>query len=251
MTVNNIYNNMQEKLVENFNLNEKEAKVYLASLSMGRSKVSEIAKEAQLNRITTYEILKRLSQRGIANKTVIKDTIYFQVVEPQLLINKLERQTEIARETLPQLNLLIGMKKGRPKVNYYEGAEGIKTVYEDTLMCKEKVIYNITNVENLLNQIGKDFLDNYIKKRVRRKIRVKVLVPDNPISRQNVKYSKKVLREYKFFNEKAFPIPNEIMIYDNKILLLSFSSKIGVIIEDNEISQSIKSMWNMIWMKSK
>lgn len=250
ITVNNIYNNMLEKIVENFNLDEKEAKVYLASLSMGRSKVSEIAKEAQLNRITAYEILKRLSQKGIANKTVIKDMIYFQVVEPKLLINKMERQTEIAREILPQLNLLVGAKKGRPKVNYYEGIEGMKTVYEDTLLCEDKAIYDITNGEKLFNCFGKDFMDNYIKKRVRKKIKIKVLVSDNPSSRQIVKNSKQVLREYKFFDEKNYPIPNEIMIYDNKIILLSFTSKIGVLIEDDEISQSIKIMWNMVWNKS-
>lgn len=238
---------MIEKIIENFNLNEKEAKVYLACLELGKSKVSEIAKKAQLNRITAYEILKRLSQKGIANSITYKDITYFQVINPEKLVEKIQRQAELAREALPELMLISKTGKGKPKVDYYEGVEGLRTVYEDSLSSQEKIIYNIANVENLIKGVGKEFLDNYIKKRTRKKIKVKVLIPDTSYNRQYAQERKGQLREVKFFKNKEIIIPNEIMIYDDKISLLSFSSKIGVIIQDKEIAQSIRSMWHVFW----
>ena len=242
---------MLEKVTENFNLDEKEAKVYVAALSLGKSKVSEIAKKALLNRITTYEILKRLARRGLATSVTYKRITYFKVIDPDQFLVKLERQAELAREALPQLLLFKNAGKGKPKVEYFDGIEGIRSIYEDTLNCKEKTIYNVANVENLVESVGNDFLDIYIKKRIKKEIRVKVLIPDNKTAHEYIENEKfqNPLREFKFFDEKKFPVPNEIMIYDNKVIMLSFTSKIGVVIEDHDIAKSLRSLWKLLWEK--
>jgi len=240
-----------EKVIENFNLGEKEAKVYLANLSLGRSRVSEIAKKAQLNRITTYEILKRFKQKGIATSVTYNNITYFQTVSPERIIEKMERQVALSKELLPQLLSLKDQSKTRPNLEYYEGKEGVKAIYEDTLSSKDKIIYNIAHPTNLTNFIDNDFLQNYIKKRVRKKIKVKVLIPEDEAKQKYTKEVKTALREVKIFNNIRYPVPNEIMIYDNKIALLSFSSKIGVVMEDPEIVQSLKSIWQVLWDSAK
>lgn len=242
---------MMEKIIENFNLEEKEAKVYLASLSLGKSRVSDIAKKAQLNRITTYEILKRLTSKGIANNIVHKKIIYFEVIDPKQFLKKIERQAEMAKEVIPQLLLIKNISNKQPRVEYFVGVEGLKIVYEDTLNCQEKIIYNMANIENLIAFFGNDFLNTYINKRIKKGIRVDVLIPNNEFAQKYIKNEKQInpLRNYKFFNDEQFPIPNEIMIYDNKIILLSFSSRIGVIIEDHDIAESLKSIFKLLWNK--
>jgi sugar-specific transcriptional regulator TrmB len=242
---------MIEKIIENFNLGEREAKVYLAALSLGKSRVSDIAKKARLNRITTYEILKRLTNKGIANNIIYKKIIYFEVIDPKQFLHKIERQAELAREAIPQLLLLKNTSNKQPRVEYFVGVEGLKVLYEDSLNCKNKIIYNMANIKNLINFFGKDFLNTYIKKRIRKEIQIKVLIPNDEIAKKYIENEKKrnSLREYKFFNNKKFPMPNEIMIYDNKIVLLSFSSQIGVIIEDNNIAKSLKSICRLLWEK--
>jgi len=44
---NNMITKMIKELVENFELTDKEAQVYLANLKKGKSKVSDIAKEGK------------------------------------------------------------------------------------------------------------------------------------------------------------------------------------------------------------
>ncbi len=238
---------MINELINNFYLSEKEAKIYLACLELGRCRVSRIAKKAELNRVTAYEVLKRLSQMGIAQSAVYGDVQTFTVVPPETLIEKQESRLSVAKKILPELSLLTASKKHKPNISFYEGAEGIRSIYEDTLACKEKVILNITHPQNLLQTIGDDFFAQYVKKRTRKHIVVQVLLPD---TKENKKYKKETAttkRQIKFFDQVKYPLPNEILVYDNKVALLSFSSFVGVIVEDNDIVQSVKSLWQMVW----
>jgi HTH-type transcriptional regulator, sugar sensing transcriptional regulator len=238
---------MLKQIIENFDLTEKEAKVYLAGLKCGKSKVSTIAKEAGLNRITTYEILKRLAYRGLAGGITYDKLTYFQVVDPDTLINKRERQLNLAKNFLPNLLALKNSDGNRPKIDFFSGVEGIKTIYEKTLTTKKKIIYNITNIQNLTSVLDKSFLDDYFEKRTKRKIKVKVLLPQTGLEPQYLNDNEKLLREVKIFDSKKHNIPNEIMIFDDKVAMLSFSSKMGVIIEDSEMASSMLAIWQIMW----
>lgn len=242
---------MFQELINNFYLSEKEAKVYLATLELGRSRVSIIAKKAGLNRVTAYEVLKRLSQMGIAYSAVYSGVQTFTVVPPEILIEKQEGRLAVAKNILPELSLLTASKKQKPSILFYEGTEGIRSIYEDTLACTGKIILNITNPNNLLQTIGKDFFAQYVKKRTRKHIRVQVLLPNTKENQEYKKEKTSALRQINFFDVEKYPLPNEILIYDNKIALLSFSSSIGVVVEDKDIAQSVKSLWQMVWDKTK
>ncbi len=244
---NNMITKMIKELVENFELTDKEAQVYLANLKKGKSKVSDIAKEANLNRITTYEILKRLFQKGLASGITYNKLTYFKVIDPELFLLKKERQISLMKNFLPRLKILKNSKIKKPKIDFYTGKEGIKVIYEDTLKSKNKVIYNVTNIDNLVKTLGQDFLNDYFKKRTKRKIRVQVLVPEESFNKKLLNNSKKFLREFKIFNSKKYQIPNELMIYDDKVAILSFSGQVGVLIEDEEITQSIYTIWKIMW----
>jgi len=237
---------MLDILKDNFYLQEREAQVYLAALELGRSRVSDIARQAGLNRITTYEILKRLRLQGLATSATFGDVQTFQVIPPNLLVQKMEQRLTLAKGYLPQLSLMT-KRNQQPKIQYYEGAEGLRSIYEDTLTCNNKVIYELVNARNLIGGIGGDFLNNYVKRRARNKIRIKILVPNLPENKKYQTEGKTVLREIRFFDDKHYKLPNDIMIYDNKLSLLSFSSRMGVIIEDKEIAESMLTMWQLIW----
>jgi sugar-specific transcriptional regulator TrmB len=238
---------MIDKLIANFNFEEKEAKVYVANLELGRSLVSDIAKKAGLNRITTYEILKRLRRKSIATSMDYKGVTVFQVVDPARLIDKMERQVSLSKNILPQLLALKKSDSRRPKVEYYDGVDGIKAIYDGTFSCKEKIIYNIAHPISLPGAVGEEFLNDYIKRRAAKKIKVKLLAPDIPETKKYTKKDKVSFRESRFYDEKLYPMSNELMIYDNKVVLLSFAGKMGVIIEDEEIAMSLKSMWQFFW----
>lgn len=236
-----------DKLNKYFYLDDREAGVYLAALELGRAKVSAIAQKAGINRITAYEILKRFVGRGLATSYSYGNVKTFEVLSPDNLIEKMESTLESAKQVLPELALLTAGVTGRPRITYYEGAEGIRTIYEDTLLSKEKIIYNIADPEKLFKTIGEDFFSQYLKRRIRRKIQVQGLLPDTPTNKKYQNKQTSELRIVRYFAEHKYPFENEVMIYDNKLALLSFSGLLGVIIENDSIVRSVKSIWQMAW----
>lgn len=242
---------MLQQLIDNFYLTEREAKVYLAALEIGRSRVSVIAKKAELNRITTYEILKRLVQLGLAQSSMQKNVQTFTVVPPETVVQKMESHLHVAQTLLPQLTLLNRANPTKPSISFFEGVEGIRTLYENSLECKEKMILNIANPDNLLRAIGDEFFEQYVKKRVRRKIHVRVLLPNAPTNREFEKVNPKEMREARYLDQKEFDFSNEIFMYDSTTVLISFSSLVGVSIEDRDISKMMCGLWQIAWKSAK
>ena len=56
---------MLERELMEIGLNEKEVKVYLASLELGQSAVQAIANKSGVNRATTYFVIEGLTTKGL------------------------------------------------------------------------------------------------------------------------------------------------------------------------------------------
>ncbi|MCF7835696.1 MAG: helix-turn-helix domain-containing protein [Candidatus Marinimicrobia bacterium] len=79
-------------------LSEKEAKVYLASLELGEATVQEIAKQAGVNRPTTYVQIEKLTKMGLMSSVEKEGKKYFNAEEPNQLLKILEKQKKRNRE---------------------------------------------------------------------------------------------------------------------------------------------------------
>ena len=77
----------KEQILKEYGLSDNEIKVYLASLSLGTSKVNEISKKADLLRTTTYEVLKTLVEKGLVSYVIKSGVRYFEAAYPNKLIN--------------------------------------------------------------------------------------------------------------------------------------------------------------------
>jgi len=113
-------------------LSEKEAKVYLAALELARDTAQNIAKKANVNRPTAYFILEKLMELGLISTLDEGKKSYFIAEDPKELKNVLarERQELDARskeldEAMNQFTALYNAKQDKPRVRYFEGADGL------------------------------------------------------------------------------------------------------------------------------
>ena len=73
--------------LQKLGLSQKEASVYIATLELGEaSPVSTIAKKAEVNRTTTYDILETLVQKGIVITSTHKKYKFYRAQPPEKLI---------------------------------------------------------------------------------------------------------------------------------------------------------------------
>jgi sugar-specific transcriptional regulator TrmB len=236
-----------EKLLEEFGLNEKEAKTYLACLELGPSKIQEIAQESGVGRVNTYYIIDKLITHGLISRTYKKDKMLFVAEEPEILAEIAERRAKRFKNLLPNLKALSKGEK-KPSVRYYEGEEGITTLYEDSLTAKTE-IYSYNNVANL-EELNSEYFNDYYKRRAGKNIFIKAIVNDGPMAREYKSKDKELCREIRIVPEEKMDIEPECYVYDNKVTFMSLREKIGVMIESKDIADAMKRLYELAWERA-
>lgn len=239
---------MQQELTQiltSLGLTEKEAMVYLACTEIGTGVVSSIGQAAGINRVTTYDILEKLKQKGLVSYFTKKKIKYFNSTDPEILLGEFEKRTNDLRLSLPKFKKLTG-EISHPRVRYFEGLEGIKNIYAETLSSKSEIL-NFSNSTEIRKQ-WKDYDKEYVEKRAKKKIFLRGLSPKDKAGEIVHSEDKKYFREIRLVPEEQFDFSNEINIYDDKVAIISFKDElIGMIIESNEIANSQRAIFNMCW----
>ncbi len=231
--------------LKNIGLTEKESRVYLACLEGGASVVSEIAKRANINRVTTYDILEKLIKKGFINFMIKNKIKYFNATKPDLIYESTKRKTDKLKKMLPDLRRLH-VETPHPRVRYFEGIQGIKAIYEDTLTSKTDIL-NYANSEEI-REYWPEYDDQYVKKRARKKIFLRGIAPLDEAGLKVKSENKKYFRDIKLVPPNKYDFSNEINIYDNKVSIISFKEGlIGMIIESNEIADTQRTIFKMVW----
>lgn len=233
----------------------KEATVYVALLELGHGTVTEIARKAGINRTTGYDILGSLANKGLVNVSGKEPKQEYAAEPPEAVIDYLKREAEAAKariakagELLPQLRS-VHATQNRPKIKFYEGVEGLKQVYEDTLTSTE-TIRAYANVDDMHNGLP-NYFPNYYKRRAGADISIRAIVPKTPVGMSRGAYNEEEKREIAFVPPDKYYFSPEINIYDNKVMIASWREKLGIIIESAEIADAMKKIYELAWAEVK
>ena len=248
-----------KRALESIGLGDKESRVLLVLLENGPMFAAAVARLAKLNRTTTYGILKELASKGLVSSSSGAATKY-QSISPELLPAYIERrgnellemQKQVS-EVVPQLKLLRAKGKILPKVQFFEGKEGIEQAYEDKLTNRaSKTIYEFTGMDAGYEGLGAKFVEYYLKKRTSAQIKSEYIAPDTPFARKEAENDEKYYRKVKFIPPQ-FAMETEISIYENKVSLTSFSTEnpVSVLIEDENIAKTMKKLFDYVQSTAK
>ena len=255
---------MYKDIFTQLGLSPNEATVYECLLKNGQSTVGEIIKKTPLKRGVAYNILSDLVKKDLVSEKKIKigkgkeKVAHFVPNHPEKLRDYLENKKSqfdkienTLNANLPSLVSDFNLISGKPGVRFFEGIEGVKKVLEDTLTSKE-TIYAYSDIEAMVKFIDK-INKEYVKKREELRIKKKAILIDAPFTRDYLKNYHLAITENKFIDHKLFSFNSLMQIYDNKIayVTLSDKSKIGVIIEDKNIYQMHKSLFEFTWTHAK
>ncbi|MFA5021174.1 MAG: helix-turn-helix domain-containing protein [Patescibacteria group bacterium] len=244
---------MIEASLVKLGLSDKEIKVYLACLRLGPSPVRRIALEAGINRGTAYDILKALIDLGLVSYYHQDKHQYFMAEEPDRLKDALEKkqrqlkdvQSEI-EEIIPELKSIYDKAGAKPVVKYYDGRDGIKVILTDVIAAagraKEKkyFVFSSSTIKNILYDAYPEFSDERIKAGIT--VKAVSIGPGG---------QKQGLDERKWLTEKE-SAPTYTLIYAGKVAMISVDSNnnpLGVMIEDKNIYQTQKMVFEFIWNK--
>lgn len=236
---------MLQKLFQNLGVDGKEARIYLAALEVGSSPVSSIAAKSRMNRVTTYGILEKLVKKGMVSFMIKRGVKYFHATDPELLLKEYQKRLRDLEKALPDLKRLYG-ETPHPKVSYFEGVEGIKTIYQDTLLARTEIL-NFCNSKEI-REFWPEYDDAYVSERVKRKICLRGIAPDDEYGKRVRSQDRSMEREIRLIPQDKYNFSNDVNIYDNKVAIISFQHEpIGMIIENSEIANTQRTIFEMVW----
>ena len=224
---------------------------------LGSSTVGPIVKKSGVSYSNIYEILNRLSEKGLVSFIRKEKTKYFQAVQPTRIRDYLDKQEQkihknriIFEKLLPELENLTKNAIKKEEAEVFIGEKGLLTAYEmilrDSKPKNEGIFFYV--YEPKLYEKSESFYKkswNIVKK-------------SKTVWRgvSNKEFSKTFLRKkspffikYKFV---SFPLPGNIDVFQDKTLLVSWSDKpIGILIHSQDIADNFRKYFESVWKSTK
>ena len=232
-------------------LSDKEIGVYLALLEHGAQSVRGLSRLAELNRGTTYDILRKLQEQGLVSYYHQAKKQKFAAEDAGKLLRLAETRAQELAETkeglsrlIPELKSLEKKGGGGPTARFYEGKAGVRFILEDLLATvskqreKEYCVYSATHASDDINAACPGFTPA----RIRKKIGVKAisLAPGGRTHGLDE-------RRWLGTNDKS---ATYILIYAGKCAFISRDAggaPVGVIIENKMIYETQRIIFRRLW----
>lgn len=164
-------------------------------------------------------------------------------------IQEWQKRFSVAKTLVSGLSKLQRVTEGRPTIRYFEGVEGLKEMYEDSLKAKD-MIRAYSSVEEL-RSLMYEYAERYFRRRAARKIFIRAITKDSDYARQLKRVQGRFYRELRLVPADKFDFTLERYMYNNKVAYMSFRDRFGVIIESQDIAHTEKYVFELAWQAAK
>ncbi len=231
-------------------LNEKQARIYLALVEIGKGTAYAIAKQAKVKRPTTYVILEELRLKGLVLKVPQNKNQVFIAKDPRELFAEQEEKLSYARRVLPELLARASKDSNTATTFLFEGPDGMKRALDyglDQLEGKQLLCYHAKAPKGI-HSVPKIYFDHYTNLQKRA-----VIV--RGIESSHVGTS--LFREMdKKFGIKTLSLPQSefssnisVEIAGTFIRVLLHKNSQALIIENKDFAEMMKQVFEIVWKK--
>lgn len=242
---------------------EKEALIYATLMKLGGAFPSKIAEDTKLNRSTVYKVLLDLSVKGLINEIKKRNKIFYQVEKPEKLlryaksrVNLAQDHLELVQKMLPDFEGMYSMFSNKPKILYFEGIDGILSIYTDHISVDKKYeMLAMANAAELEKTFPEKFFENYRRTKEKIGITTRGIITQSDqnntfVDRMYAGFKKEIVPQVKLISVADFAFKGELTIYGtNKVSIVNLTQEhlTGLIIEDETIYNMMKVIFELSW----
>jgi sugar-specific transcriptional regulator TrmB len=224
-----------------------EIKIYLTLLRIGESKAGRIAKEAFLERTSTYNSLKKLQEKGLVSSIIESNRKIFCVADPERIVEFFKEKQEQSKNLIPKLRAIKQFEHEKESIVKFRGYNGVKNVLNDILKTlKDKEEYLILGSEGQLSERMPIFANIFVARKDERKLRTRILVREDSLKNNMSKYTTTRYMPQNYVSSTV------ISIYDNKVSMILWSEiPEAIIIDDAGTALTFRSYFESLWENAK
>lgn len=239
---------MLEKDLLEFGLTENEASVYITTLKLGPSSALDIARESEIKRGTVYLTIESLKEKGLIHIEYAGFKKKFVAAEPNKLEENINALESRYYKILPELLSLYKLKGKSGLIKYYEGLEGLKSLYETILreLRSGDPYHIITKQENWYTLDAKWFED-FVERRAKRKLDTRIIFQESERAQQNISLQAALNQKVKILPAQA-EYTSDIIICPQRYVVHSLTPPItAVSIENEDIIGTQLEIFRILW----
>ena len=237
-----------KNLLLKLDLSEKEIEVYFGALQLGPTTILKLSNQTGISRTGIYPIIQNLTKKGLMAIEYDGWKKFFVAENPNKLKLILDRKKDELDELMPEIEGFYRTKESQNTIKIKNGKQEIKKAYLELLENKNPQDYLVIgNQEKWRLFLGNTFTDEFIEKRSKVGFDIKMIFVDSPQARLDYKTQRKYRQQTKILGEDV-KFNTNIVITGNTILIHSLKDSGNLIkIQNEELIETIKAMFNLVW----
>jgi len=234
-------------------LTQGESEVYELLVEIGTCKAGTLIKRASLASSKVYDVLQRLTNKGLASFSIKNGVKYYDATPPERLIDFIEGKKQGLNDIEDEIKKIIPIIKGRREslkqsssIRMYEGIQGPKIVLKELIEESKKygINYGFGTPKNPFAEIYPNELNEFFDEEKKYKFKTFLLFAKG--NKQKQPYAKIRYLPPEFFS------PVRTMIAGNKVFLVDFTKPYtSIIIENKQVAKSYEEHFKILWKIAK
>lgn len=241
-------NEQLQRTLTDIGLNQHEAQVYLAALSLGPTTVLKLSRTAELKRTTVYSVIESLKQKGLMRIELKGFKNLFAAESPEKLEGMLEYRRIALKNQLPKLSALYDLKGGESTIKHYEGLPAIKSIYEDLLaeVGPQEDYLVISDMESWW-ELDREYFNKFWERRHKARIKPRILLTDSEAAREQQKIAPAYEAIVRLLPKESKLQTNSIVTGRKVIIIQMTAPLLAIVIENPSIRNLHKEMFEILW----
>ena len=240
-------------------LTEGEVKVYGALLELGETTRARLVKRAGISASKIYEVMNRLSEKGLVSQVKKQGAMHFSAADPQRLQDFIgQKEMEIEKERLlisammPSLSARYKKTEEETDIEVFYGWEGMKTVFlslENSMSKGDESLVFGANIGKKPEQ-SDVFFRQHQQRVEKRGYRVRIIFNDDMRARkERYRYYVGHRRHgIRFLHSHTF---TELYIYKKSVLFMIVLDKpIAINVKNTEVVDSFRQFFETMWKEA-
>ncbi len=244
-----------KEVLESLDIPPISQKIYEKLLGNKSLNARMLAESLNIPRPSVYDHIRILQNKNLILQKRQDGKLLFSANDPHHIQELIDQQTEkftkmkkVFEDLLPQLS--TSSESIEPKIQFFSGIEGIKSVQNDILWYKDMETYTMWPTQRVIDLLGYDYIAWHNRRRVEQNISIKVIrqgiepdIQKYPLTENGPE----TLRTVKYLS-KDFGISMSYWVYGDKVAFFDSSDELyGFIVHSKSFSNLMKAHFTILW----
>jgi len=232
--------------LQEIGLTKSEATIYLYLLKSGSSTPPQIANGTKIARPNCYEVLRRLEAQNLLTAHKKGERSIYTAKDPSSLLEQQQQMLKRVGDLLPELQSIHKTKKDKPNIQFLEGFNQVKQIWDRSLEATH--IRGITSTEALFKNSPAFFKAYHTKLKKKGTLLQDIITKDSLDAAEWNRENMGPMYEIKVLPKNYETLPTDILIWNNTVALMNIVHPISAtVLTDQHMADTFRILFDLSW----